>query len=462
MEINQSKQISVGMLSLGCPKTLVDSELILGFLEPSRFRVAKHITDCDIAILNTCAFIQDAKEESIDHILKLVELKEAGQIKAIIVLGCLVQRYHSELQDELSEIDAFLGTADYEQINEVLNRVIAKKTFSQVTAKPGFLYTSKMNRIPLTPFFSRYLKISEGCDHVCSFCTIPKFRGKHRSRLIEDIVTEARGLIASGTKELILTGQDTTFFGRDTHHTYLLAKLLGELDSLNGLEWIRLLYAYPSCVTRELIHAIRDLKRVCHYLDMPLQHVSDSMLQAMKRGTTKKTSYELIRRLRQEIPDLAIRTTFIVGFPGETDDDFKELLDFMEYARFERLGVFMYSQEEESASSALPNQVKHSIKEKRFDKAMMCQQAISFENNNRLIGKKLQVLIERQSDSDPNLFEGRSYMDAPEVDGVIYVQTFTQKKPRPGDFVSVQVTGTRDYDLVGLCTESEMISSHVS
>ena len=443
------RHVSVGMLSLGCPKTLVDSELVLGLLDKKRYRVAKEITDCDIALLNTCSFINEAKQQSIDHILSLAELKKEGRIKALVVLGCLVQRYQKELEQELGEVDAFLGTGDYQGLNQVLDQVVQRKRISFVGHSPGFLYTSEIERVPLTPRYSRYIKISEGCDHICSFCTIPSFRGKHRSRALSDVVTEAKGLVErEGARELVLTGQDTTFFGRDTENKFLLPDLLHELNSINGLKWIRVLYAYPSCVTDSLIEAIGSLDKVCHYLDMPLQHISDPILRSMRRGTTKQSTYSLIEKIRKQIPDISIRTTFIVGFPGEGDLEFKELLEFMEWARFDRLGMFVYSNEEGTHAATLNGHVSESVKEKRFHEGMILQQKISESNNQKVVGKTLSVLIEGKDEKEPNLYHGRSYMDAPEVDGMVYVKAQKTLSLIPGQFVTAQITEAKEYDLL--------------
>ena len=339
-----SGTIRIGMLSLGCPKTLVDSEVILGKLDPAQYQIVPSVADCDIALLNTCSFIQDAQEESVERILELLELKKEKQIQAVIVMGCLVQRFPKDLKSQLKDVDAFIGSGDYAKIPEIVARVTAgQKVFSIGT--PGYLATSGEARVALTPPHYRYLKISEGCDHRCAFCTIPSFRGNHRSRTIEDVVAEAERLVAQGAKEIILTGQDTTYFGRDHGGDFLLPELLRRLDQVPGLEWLRLLYAYPSCITEELMRTMRDAKHLCHYLDMPLQHASDRMLLAMRRGITKRRTQDLIRRFREIVPDLAIRTTFIVGFPGETEEDFEELLAFMSRMRFDRLGIFTYSRE---------------------------------------------------------------------------------------------------------------------
>lgn len=442
-------------MSLGCPKTLVDSELVLGLLDQRRYRIAEHISNCDIALLNTCAFIQEAKQESIDHILNLVELKKEGRIKALVILGCLVQRYQKELAKELKEVDAFIGTGDYDALNSVLDQVIQQKRISFVGHGPGFLYSSAIERIPLTPRYTRYIKISEGCDHVCSFCTIPLFRGKHRSRDLRDIVCEAERLVDQGARELVLTGQDTTYFGRDTENKFLLPQLLTALDAIKGLKWIRLLYAYPSCVTDELIETIRSQAKICHYLDLPLQHISDSILNSMKRGMTRRSTYALIQKLRRQIPDLAVRTTFIVGYPGEGEREFQELLEFIDEARFERLGLFTYSREDGSEAARLDRQVPEAVKEKRFHEAMALQQRISRSNNERLIGKTLSILIEGREEPDPHVYRGRSYMDAPEVDGLVYVRVPNGIVLREGEFVLSKIEGAAHYDLRATYLKSE-------
>ena len=451
-----SPKIKVGMLSLGCPKTLVDSELILGKLATERYTLAENVSDCDIAVINTCAFIRDAQQESIDQILRLIELKKEGDIQKIVVLGCLTQRFLPDLEKQFKEVDAFVGTGEYSKIQEILDQVTQGQEVS-VTGAPGYLYTSGERRVSLTPFYYRYLKISEGCDHTCSFCVIPQFRGRHRSRQMKDILTEAKGLVAEGARELILTGQDTTFFGYDLGGRFLLPELLRELNSIPDLRWIRVLYAYPSLVSTELIEALGSLDKVCHYLDMPLQHTSDRMLKSMRRGTTSETTRRLIKKLRDRIPDLAIRTTFIVGYPGETDKDFQELLDFMEEAQFERLGIFTYSKEEGSHAATLPGQVSEKTKEKRLKEGMLLQQKISEKNNARLIGKMFQVLLE-EKDPMTGDWRGRSYMDAPEVDGSVIVKTNGNKNSNsslhPGDFVSARVTTTQEYDLVSTLLSS--------
>lgn len=442
----RSAPVRIGMLSLGCPKTLVDSETILGKLDPRKYRIVDSVADCDVALLNTCAFIQDARQESVDRVLELVELKKQKQIQAVIVMGCLVQRFPKDLQNELREVDAFVGSGEYSKIEEIVAKAALGQRIASV-GKPGYLATAQEPRIALTPGHYRYLKISEGCDHVCTFCAIPSFRGKHRSRTIGDVVQEAERLLTEGARELILTGQDTTYFGRDTNGEFMLPQLLKELDQLNGDFWIRLLYAYPSCITTELIEAIRDARHICHYLDMPLQHASERMLLAMKRGITKRRTYGLIRDFRRQVPDLSIRTTFIVGFPGETEADFEELLEFMREMKFERLGIFSYSQEEGTPAARLPNQIPEKIKQERLARAMLLQQSISEEHNRKWLGADLKVLFDGLHPAERGMWTGRTFMDAPEVDGTVFVKT--QKRLQAGSFHHVKITATKEYDLVG-------------
>ncbi len=440
------KPVRVGMLSLGCAKTLVDSEVILGKLGGPSYTLVPTVSDCDVALLNTCAFIQDAQKESIDRILELIQLKKEKKVKAVVVMGCLVQRFPDELQKELKEVDAFIGSGEYAKIPEIVERVSGGRKVVSLGA-PGYLVTSNDARVALTPDYSRYVKISEGCDHVCTFCTIPTFRGKHRSRTIEDVEKEVQQLAASGAREIILTGQDTTFFGRDHSGAFLLPELIRRLDRVEGVEWLRLLYAYPSCVSQELMDVMRDSKHMCHYLDMPLQHASDAMLLAMRRGITKRRTQDLLKRFRDTVPDLAIRTTFIVGFPGETEKDFEELLAFMRETRFERVGIFKYSREEGSPAGAMEDQVPERVKQERLDQAMQVQQEVSREFHAKQTGKTLRVLVEGPHESLPKVWVGRSYMDAPEVDGT--VQIHSSQSLQPGRFYDVRITSSTEYDLLG-------------
>ncbi len=445
--VSGSGKTRIGMMSLGCSKTLVDSEHILGKLDPSRYIIVGSADECDVVLLNTCTFIQDAQKESIDRMLELLALKKSGKIDAVIVMGCMVQRFPEDLQTQLKDVDAFIGSGEYARIPEVMESVTRGKKVSAIVGEAGYLATSEERRVALTPLHYRFLKISEGCDHICTFCTIPSFRGKHRSRTISDVVAEARSLVKAGAREIILTGQDTTYFGRDLTGDFLLPELLRELNKVDGIEWIRLLYAYPSCVTDDLMRAMRDSEKVCHYLDMPLQHASDAMLLAMKRGITQRRTLDLIKKFRETVPGLAIRTTFIVGFPGETEKDFEELLAFMEQVRFERAGVFTYSREEGTPSAAMKNQVPEKTKKQRLERAMLLQQKISQENNMKMLGKKLRVLVEEKAQERPGFWRGRSYQDAPDVDASVFVKSTASLKP--GDFCDVTITSAEAYDLVG-------------
>jgi len=442
----EEKKIRVSIVSLGCPKTLVDSEVILGKVQGAGYGITQDIDKSDVVFLNTCGFIRDAKQESIDELLKLLELKKEKKLLGVVVVGCLVQRYAEELQKEFPEVDAFIGSGDYMRIAEVLKKVTARQKFVSVH-KAGYLAEADETRIALTPKHSRYLKISEGCDHACSFCVIPKLRGRYRSRHIADLVQEAKQLVEEGAKEIVVIGQDITRFGWDYAGKSLLPQLLEGLGAVRDLKWIRLLYTYPSTLTEEMIRAMGASRKICRYIDLPLQHISDKILKSMRRGTTKEEIVELIQKLRAMIPEVVIRTTFIVGFPGETDQDFEELLTFMREMKFERLGIFRYSQEEGSAAAEFPDQVPEKIKEERFHRAMQVQQEIAREVNRRYLGKELRVLVETQDEKDPSLWTGRSAMDAPEVDGSVLIRT--KKEITAGKFYTVKITDTQDYDLVG-------------
>lgn len=436
----------IGIVSLGCPKNLVDSELILGKLAGACYVLARNVDESDVILLNTCGFIHDAKEESIDAILDLIELKKTGKIRALIVMGCLVQRYSKELQKNFKEVDAFLGSGDYQKIGSILEKVLIGKKSANVE-ELGYLGLSNEKRSPLTPRYYRYLKISEGCNHTCSFCVIPKIRGKFRSRKIPDVLREAKRLVKEGAKELILIGQDTTQFGCDYAGKPLLAQLLRKLDKLKGLKWIRLLYTYPSSVTDELIEVMAASRKICRYIDIPLQHISDKILRSMRRGISKEKTLALVRKLRAKLPGLAIRTSFIVGYPGETEREFRELLQFIREMRFERLGIFKYSCEPGSRASELPNQVPEKIKEKRYHKAMRAQREIARETARCYIGKRLEVLLEGKCGDKPGMWQGRSGMDAPDIDTNVLIRS--KKNLKPGHFYNVTITGTSEYDLVG-------------
>lgn len=441
----KARKIRIGIVSLGCPKTLVDSEIVLGKLKDPRYALAGNVDESDVVLVNTCGFIRDAKDESIDVILRLIEYRRTGRIRALVVMGCLVQRYAAELAGNFPEVDAFLGSGDYNRITAIL-RSVGEGERSVILGHPGYLGKAREERIPLTPRYSRYLKISEGCDHTCSFCVIPKIRGKFRSRSIPDVVREACALVRTGAKELILIGQDITKFGCDYARKPLLPELLDALEPIPGLEWIRLLYAYPNSLNARMIAKIAGSGKICHYLDLPLQHISDKILTAMRRGGGRHRTVELIKKLRGEIPDLALRTSFIVGFPGETERDFGELLDFMAWAKFERAGVFRYSREEGSAAAAFPAQVSERVKDLRFHKAMSLQKKVAKNVSRRQTGRELRVLIEGKL-AGGNLWKGRSYMDAPEIDPHVIVES--SRPLKTGAFYPVMITGAKGYDLVG-------------
>jgi len=444
--MTQEKKIRVGIVSLGCPKTLVDSEVILGKAQGARYTVTRDIEQCDVVLLNTCGFIKEAKEESIEMLLKLLAMKKEKRVTGVVVMGCLVQRYAVELQKEFPEVDAFVGSGDYMRVAEVLKKVEDGKPFVSVH-RAGYLAEADERRIALTPVYSRYLKISEGCDHKCSFCVIPSLRGRYRSRSIADLLREAKQLADEGAKELIVIGQDITKFGWDHSGKSLLPQLIEALGSVREVKWVRLLYTYPSTLTEDILSAIARSKQMCRYIDLPLQHISDNILQSMMRGGTKKQAVELIRKIRDMIPEVVIRTSFIVGFPGETEEDFEELLEFMRETKFERLGIFRYSREEGSAAAGLPGQIPEKIKEERFHRAMQLQQEIVREVNRRFIGREFRVLMEKQDEKDPSCWTGRSYMDSPEIDGSVLVRT--QKALTVGKFYTVKITDIQDYDLIG-------------
>ncbi len=458
--------IKVSILSLGCARNLIDSEVMLGILKGAGFHIVDGIEGTDVAIVNTCSFIEDAKRESIDAILDIIELKNKRKVKNILVTGCLPQRYKDELQGELKEIDGSIGVNGFERLPQIINALIKGERPVDITPAPKYLYDDRTPRIRLTPKHYAYVKISEGCSHKCSFCVIPQLRGPHRSRHIDSVLREAANLIKSGVKEINLIGQDTTLYGMDLYKRLALAELLKELVRIKGINWIRLLYAHPANFTDELIEIIKDEPAICKYVDLPIQHINDKILKMMRRGTSKKMILSLLEKLRAEIPNLVIRTSIIVGFPGETEAEFKELVEFIKDAKFERLGAFIYSQEEGSPAYDFPNQISDEEKQARWDEIMKIQQEISQENNRRLMGRELDVIIEEKDDSDPNLYLGRSYMDAPEVDGIVYVRKskISRRKSRDpdissgknqkskinvGEFVRAKTIDSYEYDLVG-------------
>jgi ribosomal protein S12 methylthiotransferase len=438
-----SPSIRVGLISLGCPKNLVDSEVMLGSLVEKGFEFSSSVDDCDIAVINTCAFIGPAQKESVDNILELVELKNDGKIKGLIVMGCLSQKYGDELKKEIPEIDAIVGTGEYSKIVPVAEKVM-KGERSYEVAVPEFVYNSASPRIQLTSPHTAYLKVSEGCNHTCSFCVIPQLRGKHRSRTIPDIVIEATAMVERGVREINLIAQDLTYFGMDTEGKLTLPDLIEALDEIPGIGWIRLYYAYPSMVTQRLIDTIAKSKHVCRYLDVPLQHASDKILKSMRRGTDQAKTEKMLADFRAGIPGLSVRSTFIVGFPGETDEDFDILLDFIKRARFDKLGVFTFSDEKDATSYPMTDKVSEKTMQDRKERLMIAPQEASVFVNQSLVGREYDLLIDIPTNEE-GVSIGRTYRDAPDIDGKVFLKS--EKQYQAGDLVPVRITRGMEYDL---------------
>ncbi|NQT33015.1 MAG: 30S ribosomal protein S12 methylthiotransferase RimO [Candidatus Omnitrophica bacterium] len=437
----------VFLLTLGCARNLLDSEVLLALIEKKGFLLVEDAEKADIAIVNTCGFIQDAKEESINSILQLVELKKKGALKKIIISGCLPQRYPSELMNEIKEIDGVFGTSDFTKIPDAIEKMLSGKRIREVEEEPQFLYDHSFDRKILTSPHYAYIKIQEGCSNRCSYCVIPDLRGPRRSRDMSSILEEIKVLKEkSNIKELIFIGQDTTSFGIDTSGRSELAELIKRASVIMKGGWVRLLYTHPAHFTDELIDVIAETDNICNYIDLPIQHINDRILKKMNRRTTKAGIADLIEKLRGRIKDVTLRTSVIVGFPGETEEEFGELMDFLAETKFDRLGAFIYSREEGTPAAEFDSQVSTNVKEERFDKVMRLQQEISTENNQKYFEKELEVLIDERDPADPEQLIGRSRMDAPEVDGVIYVKG---SGVEVGDFEKVRITGTLEYDLIG-------------
>ena len=437
------------MISLGCPRTLVDSELYLGRLNQVGFQTVESVEGSDVAIINTCSFIQESIKESIDTILQAVELKKQGKLKAVIVAGCLVQRFQQELIKELPDVDGFVGVDGFGDIDAVVQRALHGEHAESLRPHPSVPHRGRhLARAALTPAHYAYLKVSEGCLKGCSFCVIPRIKGPLSSRPIEALVEEATQLIEErGVSELIVVGQDTSDYGVDLYKRPRIGDLLAALAKLRGLRWIRLLYCHPRGVSHELIQTIRDEPRICKYLDMAIEHADDHVLQRMNRGMTQARLHDTIQRLRREIPGMALRTSIIVGFPGETEVAFEHLLSFLREVQFERLGAFTYSHEKGSAAFRFPDQVPEAIRQERFHRLMQLQQEIATMVNARAVGRIHEVIIDEADAHDPYQFIGRTAADCPEVDGVVFVKS--QTPLAPGTFVSVQITESLEYDLVG-------------
>lgn len=442
------EKIKLFCVSLGCDKNLVDTEKMLGLLNREGYAFTDDEGEADAILINTCCFIGDAKEESVNTILEMARLKEEGRCRALVVAGCLAQRYKEEILEEIPEVDGILGTTSCDEIVNVLNGILGREKPAPVScfhdlAEPP---TGGENRVVTTGGYYAHLKIAEGCDKRCTYCIIPYLRGSFRSVPMEQLVREAGQLAEQGVKELILVAQETTLYGKDLYSEKALPKLLHELAKVPGIQWIRLQYCYPEEITDELIEAIRTEEKVCHYLDIPIQHASDGILRRMGRRTNQAQLREMIARLRREIPDIALRTTLISGFPGETQEDHEELMAFVDEMEFERLGVFAYSAEEDTPAYSFPDQVPQEVKEERRDEIMQLQQEISFEKSEAMVGRVLTVLIEGKVVDEP-AYVGRTYMDAPGVDGLIFVNADVELMS--GDFVRVRVTGSAEYDLIG-------------
>jgi ribosomal protein S12 methylthiotransferase len=433
----------VYMHTLGCPKNRVDSEVMLGTLAQAGFRLVQEPDKAEIIVVNTCGFIESAKVESVEAIVELAAMKTEGRCKKLVVTGCLVQRHADELSRELPEVDHFLGTGAYPEIVRVVSDAQAKRL---VVPDPDFVHSASTPRVNSLPSHTAYLKIAEGCDNACAFCIIPKLRGPQRSRSIDDIVAEAGALAAQGTVELSLVAQDLTAYGYDLAGKTRLHHLLPELAKVDGIRWIRLHYAYPRDVPDALVEAIASEPKIVKYLDMPLQHSSDRLLKAMKRGRDSVFLRELLARLRARVPGIALRTSLIVGLPGETEEDFEDLVRFVEEERFERLGVFEYSAEDGTPAATMDAQVPEAVKRARFDRIMGIQQGISRDHSRAMIGRRLEVLVEGSSEETEHLLAGRHAQQAPEIDGLTYVNDGVAY---PGEIVTVEVSDASEYDLVG-------------
>ncbi len=432
-------------VSLGCDKNLVDTESMMGILSREDFEFTNNEIEADVIVINTCCFINDAKKESVDTILEMAEYKKSGICKVLIVTGCLAQRYNREIIDQIPEVDVILGTSNYDKIAVAIRTALNGKTDVKI---------DNINRLPLvndkriitTGGHYAYLKIAEGCNKHCTYCIIPKIRGEYRSIPIEYIIKQAKELVTLGVKEIILVAQETSMYGIDIYGSKSLPKLLRELCKINGLYWIRIMYCYPEEITSELIDVIREEKKICNYLDLPIQHANDDILKRMGRKMTKHQLKNIIIKLREEIPDICIRTTLIAGFPGETDIQHEELMQFVDEMEFDRLGVFSYSPEEDTPAACMPNQVDEQVKDDWRDELMELQQEVSIDKSGSFIGKVMTVMIEGKV-SDENAYIARSYRDAPDVDGYVFVNT--DEDLMTGDFVNVKITGALEYDLIG-------------
>lgn len=436
--------MNIFFVSLGCDKNLVDSEMMITSLRKNGFVLTDDIEDADVIVVNTCCFIGDAKEESINTLIEMGGYKE-GRCKLLVAAGCLAQRYHNEIKEDIPEVDLIVGTMGYEDLSEKINEALGGKGVLESLKDIDYLPTPLTDRDSMSGGYYAYLKIAEGCDKCCTYCVIPKVRGHYRSVPMDNLIAQAKHLVANGAKELILVAQETTLYGKDIYGEKSLPKLLEELSKIDELKWIRILYCYPEEITDELISAIKNLPKVCHYLDMPIQHGSDDVLRRMGRWTNREQIEKTVAKLREEIPDIALRTTLITGFPGETEDDFEQVKEFVKKMEFDRLGVFTYSREEDTPAAEMDGQIDEEVKEARRDEVMQIQQDIAFDKSNSRVGEIYEVMIEGRL-PDEGVYIARTYMDAPDVDGYVFIQS--DYNLDSGDFVKVEVTRSDEYDLI--------------
>ena len=443
----------IAFISLGCDKNLIDSEIMLGLIEEEGYVITPDESTADIVIVNSCGFIMDANQEAIDNILRVADYKETGSLKGIIVTGCMAQRYKDEIFESLPEVDAVVGTGDFEKIGTVIKELVSGK-------KQVKLITDYNNKITETNSLKRkistaggfaYLKIAEGCNSLCTYCTIPSLRGKYRSRTMESLIDEAKMLAKNGVREIILIAQDTSLYGIDIYKEKALPKLISKISQIEGIEWIRLLYCYPENITDELIDEIASNPKVCHYMDMPIQHADDEILKKMGRRSTKQGLLSVISKIREKMPDFCFRTTLIVGFPGETQKHFDNLVDFIQTAKFDRLGVFTYSREEGTPAYDMPDQIDEDIKAERKDYIMEVQKNVSAEKCDSFIGQTLKVIVEGKIEGEENIFCGRSFRDCYEIDGFVFFES--EKDLIAGDFLNIKITSASDYDLIGVIVD---------
>ncbi|HJD36716.1 MAG TPA: 30S ribosomal protein S12 methylthiotransferase RimO [Candidatus Blautia ornithocaccae] len=432
-------------ISLGCDKNLADSEDMLGMLVEKGYEITNEEKEAEVIVINTCAFIHDAKEESVNSILEMAQYKETGRLKALLVTGCLAQRYQKEITEEIPEVDAVLGTGSWDELIQALDKVFDGEKyldFQDVDRLPQ----AEGKRVITTGGYYDYLKIAEGCDKRCTYCIIPKLRGKYRSIPMEKLVSQAEYLASQGVRELIVVAQETTIYGQDLYGEKSLHILLKKLCRIPGIQWIRILYCYPEEIYPELIQTMKEERKICHYLDLPIQHCNDRILKRMGRRTTKAELVQIVETLRREIPDIILRTTLITGFPGETQEEHEELMEFIDTMEFDRLGVFTYSAEEDTPAARMPDQIEEEEKERRQAELMELQQEISIDKGNARIGSNVEVMVEGKV-ADENAYVARTYGDAPGVDGYMFINTDTELMS--GDFALVHVTGALEYDLIG-------------